>query len=228
MQYTYLLINLAIIIGPLAFTFHRKIKYYTQLLIVAKTTFFVSTTYICLDVFAHKIGFWDYSPLRTTAISIFDLPLGEVLFFITIPYSCLFVWVILKTHTKKVVHNHNYLFLFIQVLSLLLIVIGYTFGLGRYYLETLGLIILIVIAYKYNLIVLFRSRQYYLFLIFGFTVFLLFNYLLTSYPVVVYDDSFSSGIRLATIPLEDFFYNFSLLSTYIIVFEYIASKRINK
>jgi lycopene cyclase domain-containing protein len=48
----------------------------------------------------------------------------------------------------------------------------------------------------------------------GFLLFILFNYILTSLPVVIYSPSAVPGVRFMTIPLEDFFYNFTMISVY--------------
>jgi lycopene cyclase domain-containing protein len=56
---------------------------------------------------------------------------------------------------------------------------------------------------------------FWTYLITGFLLFILFNYFLTSLPVVIYSPSAVSGVRFLTIPLEDFFYNFTMMSVYL-------------
>jgi hypothetical protein len=60
--------------------------------------------------------------------------------------------------------------------------------------------------------------------------FIIFNYLLTSIPIVSYNanaiwgaDGLWNG-RFFTIPLEDFFYNFSMLSFYLLVYQVFKKK----
>ena len=55
-------------------------------------------------------------------------------------------------------------------------------------------------------------------------LFAIFNHVLTSLPVVTYSPQAITGIRAGTIPIEDFFYNFSLLSFYLIIYLF-AEKR---
>lgn len=57
---------------------------------------------------------------------------------------------------------------------------------------------------------------------FGFK--LLVNGYLTWRPIVLYGDGHYLGIRLVTIPLEDFLYGFSLLSITIIIWEFFRRK----
>jgi lycopene cyclase domain-containing protein len=53
---------------------------------------------------------------------------------------------------------------------------------------------------------------------FGFM--LLANGYLTWRPIVIYGEAFNLGIRLWTIPVEDFFYGFSLIGLTVILWEY--------
>jgi len=55
-------------------------------------------------------------------------------------------------------------------------------------------------------------------------LFFVFNYLLTSIPIVIYNPYAITNIRILTIPIEDFFYNFSMLFLYL--FFYLKSKKI--
>jgi len=56
---------------------------------------------------------------------------------------------------------------------------------------------------------------FWAYLISGFLLFILFNYFLTSLPVVIYSPSAVSGVRFLTIPLEEVFYNFTMMSVYL-------------
>jgi lycopene cyclase domain-containing protein len=52
----------------------------------------------------------------------------------------------------------------------------------------------------------------------------IFNHVLTSLPVVSYSPQAITGLRVGTIPVEDFFYNFSLLSFYLIIYLFAEEK----
>jgi lycopene cyclase domain-containing protein len=51
------------------------------------------------------------------------------------------------------------------------------------------------------------------------------NGYLTSRPIVLYSDEFYLGYRLGTIPFEDFFYGFGLITTNIVLYEFFLRKR---
>jgi lycopene cyclase domain-containing protein len=69
-----------------------------------------------------------------------------------------------------------------------------------------------------------RSRIYWLFIIVAFIPFFVMNYLLTSIPIVLYNSQAMWNIRITTIPVEDFFYNFSLLSFYLMVYLFFKAR----
>jgi lycopene cyclase domain-containing protein len=75
-----------------------------------------------------------------------------------------------------------------------------------------------------------KSRNYWLYILLSLIPFIIFNYLLTSLIVVNYNpdaiwggDEIWNG-RFFTIPFEDFFYNFSMLSFYLLVYTYFKEK----
>ena len=57
---------------------------------------------------------------------------------------------------------------------------------------------------------------------------LLTNGYLTSRPVVLYREAFFMNLRLGTIPVEDFFFGFSMVSLTIILWEYFKRKEPGK
>jgi len=54
---------------------------------------------------------------------------------------------------------------------------------------------------------------------------LIVNGILTSLPVVIYNAHENIGIRIGTIPLEDFFYFFGLLLMNVLIYEGLGSKQ---
>ena len=71
---------------------------------------------------------------------------------------------------------------------------------------------------------LIRSKIYWIFISIMFMPFLMVNYFLTSLPVVTYNPEAFSNIRITTIPLEDFFYSFSMLSFNLLVYRFMLEK----
>ncbi|MFA5115300.1 MAG: lycopene cyclase domain-containing protein [Candidatus Omnitrophota bacterium] len=69
-----------------------------------------------------------------------------------------------------------------------------------------------------------KKRVFYLFLAVILFFKLLVNGYLTASPIVIYDSDFFMGLRITTIPLEDFFFGFSMVATSIIFWEYFKRR----
>jgi lycopene cyclase domain-containing protein len=212
----YLLINIAIILIPLLFSFENKIKFYLNFLPLFFSILFVSSAYIIWDISAATRGDWSFNELYILGIKLFGLPLEEVLFFITVPYSIIFIYETLKYYLKENEIFFNKYFYFF--LSAALILTGLNFNDQPY-----TFIVLIFTGFFFPGAILFypkllASKIFWLTILISFIPFLAVNYLLTSIPIVTYNSSAIWGIRFITIPLEDFFYSFSMISYWLLFY----------
>lgn len=71
---------------------------------------------------------------------------------------------------------------------------------------------------------LFKSKKFWVFWAVMFVLMFIVNGYLTWRPVVLYGESYFLGIRLFTIPLEDFLYGFGLITANIVLWEYYTIK----
>ncbi|MFC1594151.1 lycopene cyclase domain-containing protein [Candidatus Omnitrophota bacterium] len=53
------------------------------------------------DVFATYRGHWYFNPQSVYAVRIINLPIEEVLFFMVIPFCCIFSWEVIKFFKEK-------------------------------------------------------------------------------------------------------------------------------
>ncbi len=223
----YLLINLLIILFPFVLSFEKKIRYYKKLPAVFASIAIVGSVYILWDAIATYRGDWGFSPQFINGYKLFNLPFEEILFFVTVPYSALFLYetAVLYLPEKKITINSRILYGMSAVLFLSALV-----NTNRYYTFTVlmfsAFFILVNLFSKYSIL---KSKIYWLWIAFMFIPFLVVNYFLTSLPVVIYSSGAIIGTRLITIPIEDFFYSFSMLSfnlfVYLIVKEKWQTKR---
>ena len=106
----------------------------------------------------------------------------------------------------------------ITLLTLILITLAFIYR-DQYYTFTVILFtisFLIVALFFFSS--LLKSRIYWLTIIISYLPFIIVNYFLTSLPVVEYNHKAIWGIRIMTIPMEDFFYSYSLISFWLLVY----------
>jgi len=197
--------------------FYKKVPY------VLQSIAFISTAYIVWDVIATERGDWAFNPEHLIGFYILDLPLEEILFFITVPYACIFIFETVSFYVKEVKFNfNNKLFLISAVLLIIFGIIfynqNYTFTVSIF---TAAFFIGAILFNKY----LLASRNFWITMLISFLPFLIVNYFLTSIPVVTYNDAAFSAMRFITIPYEDFLYSFSMISLWILFYELAKEKK---
>jgi lycopene cyclase domain-containing protein len=220
----YLLINLGIIAVPLALSFDKKMRFYKKLPAVLVSMSAVGSIFILWDVYATYYSHWMFNPEYTIGVKLFGLPLEEILFFITVPYAMLFLYETFLYYLKEKVKftiQAKKLSLIISLIFLTAAVLIYN---KQYtFLAFLSIAIYFFISYKYYSINI-NSGLFWMFILFSYIPFFIVNYLLTSLPVVIYNPGAIIGSRIMTIPVEDFFYSFSLIAFYIMVYTIAISK----
>ncbi len=218
---TYLLINFLIILFPLLLSFDKKTAYYKNLLHVLISVIIVGAVFIIWDSIAVTRGDWSFNIEFVGSTRVFNLPLEEILFFITAPYSCIFIYEVLRNYVReKQLRINNGMILFF---AFILIASALVFR-DQYYTFTVLLFstfFLLTGLFKFNYIL--RSKIYWLTILLSYVPFLIVNYLLTSLPIVMYNADAIWGYRLITIPVEDFFYSYVMISFYLLI--YVISRR---
>ena len=217
MKWEYLIFNAVILAGPLLYSFDDEIRFVQHW----KSAFFGIIAglvpFIIWDALVAERHWW-FNESFTSGLTIAGLPLGEWLFFITVPFACLFVWEII-THRKEL-NQLNSLKLIYYVLFAGMGVGIWAFVSGLEYtgLVLIALSVVALLDMFMNSYILLQSRTYlFLAIVAGFV--LVFNGYLTARPVVLYGEQYQLSFRIITIPIEDFFYGFSLLLLNVIVYE---------
>ena len=218
----YLLLNIIIISIPLLLTFAPKVYYYRRIKSLLFSVLIISTLFIVWDALATARGDWAFNHRYVGEFRMFGLPVEEILFFLTVPYSCIFLYETFKTYfrEKKVfysIHLYNVLALICFAIAIIFIHKSYT---ATVFILTGTLFASARFCFKS----MFSSSLYWLYIIVCTLLFGIFNHVLTSLPVVSYSAQAITGLRVGTIPIEDFFYNFSLLSFYLIIYLFTEGK----
>lgn len=221
MKYTYLLVNLFSVIVPFVFSFHPKIKFNKQFAAFFKANILASLLFLIWDAIFTANGVWSFNTDYILGLNIYNLPLEEVLFFICIPFSCLFTFHCLRIFFKMK-WNRKKENIFVISFSLLLLLIG-IFSFQQAYTATAFIstsIFLLALKYYFKVDWLSEFFSVYLFLLIPFFIV---NGILTGTglenPVVSYNNEENLGIRLLTIPIEDVIYGMELLMLNIFFYE---------
>lgn len=218
----YLLLNIIIISIPLILTFAPKVYYYRKILHLLFSITVVSGLFVVWDILASARGDWTFNKTYIGGFSILGLPYEELLFFITVPYSCLFLYETFRTYIKEGSCPYSKYFYGILVF---LCVLGAIVFIDKAYTVTVLLIsALIFVNAIFCFKQIFTSKIYWIYILVCTSLFALFNHFLTSMPVVMYSPNAITGLRIGTIPIEDFIYNFSLLSLYLIFYLFAEEK----
>ena len=220
----YLYLNLAIISFPLVFSFEKRwIKFHTKIKPLLVALFLVGIIFVGWDIIATSRGHWSFNPNHVNETRFLGLPIEEILFFVTVPYSCLFVFdsILYFIRDKELFFPKKWFF---SIIGILIISSAFGFYNREYtFLAILSVGISILFVSLVN-VKLFSSRTYWIYTALTLVLFLIFNYLLTSIPVVQYSSNAITGFRVTTIPIEDFLFNFSMLTNYLLVYLWASKK----
>lgn len=226
-KWLYLLLNVFTISVPLLRSFESKVAYYKSFSALFKSMAIVSTVFIVWDVIFTEMGVWGFTEDYLSGIWLLGLPLGEYLFFITVPFSCVFIYRVLiyffpnDLMSKKVAY---YVSEFLIGISMSLGVIHH----DKWYTSTtfLGLgVTLLLLTRVAKVDWLHRFYPAYAIAILPFFIkngILTGSFLETQ--VVWYNNAENLGIRLGTIPFEDVFYGMLLILGTVYFYERFRTK----
>ena len=77
---------------PFALSFYPPFRFYKHLRALLLTLLLILLLFGSWDVFAAFRGHWYFNPADVWPARVVNLPLEEVLFFICIPFACIFTW----------------------------------------------------------------------------------------------------------------------------------------
>lgn len=208
-MYTYLLINLGTILGPFILSFDKKVAFFKKWTALFPAIAIAGGAFIIWDVYFTKWGVWSFNPEYLSGISAFGLPLGEWLFFLTVPYACVFIYACLNAYIPKD-YIGSAAFPVSRILAVILGALAVIYWDQMYTGVTFALTSLYLFLHSEYWKSPWLGR-FYMGYIVSLIPFLLVNGLLTAYPVVQYNDFENFGIRIYTIPIEDTMYMLLLL-----------------
>ncbi len=226
MNYLYLLILFFSVMVPFACSFHGKINFHYQFKAAFLSILTVALPFVWWDMYFTALSVWGFNPSYVLGISLYNLPLEEILFFICIPFCCLFTYHSLNLMMKSGGPKQSAAF--ISILSGTVLFLTGLFYLQRSYtlwsFTTAGLS-LIVLGIKRP----FYMNKFWVAYLVLLLPFFIVNGILTGTgpdnPVVWYNNAENLQLRILTIPVEDFAYGMTLILWNIVLFEAFSKKR---
>jgi len=226
-KYLYLAIDFFSILFPFIFSFYKKSNFSKKWKYLLPAIAGPALFFILWDEWFTQMGVWGFNPRYLTGIYLYSLPIEEILFFICIPYACVFTY-----------EAVNYLIVWrmsrrqqdiiTDILAGLLFLLGVLFF-DRWYTGVTFILTSIFLNLHRWIWKSDYLGRFYIAFIFILIPFFITNGILTGTgieeQVVWYNDAENLGIRMGTIPIEDTFYGMLLLLMNVSLFEYLQKKK---
>jgi lycopene cyclase domain-containing protein len=220
-RWTYCYLHLFTFFPVFALSFDRNVHYYQKWKALMPAIAIVGGLFIVWDVFFTAQGVWGFNERYFAGWRVFHLPVEEWLFFLTVPFACVFIYECLNFYVKQdVLAKVEPILTPLMAAGFLLV--GFLFW-GHLYTSTTFLLTGGFVLYHWLFVEgRYRSR-FYLSYIVALIPFLIVNGVLTGgytqEPVVIYNPEEYLGIRVTSVPLDDSVYGFLLIFGVVTLFE---------
>lgn len=207
-HYYYLGLDVLSIAFPLAASFERRVQYWRKWRGLFTGIAAMALVFLAWDAIFTANGVWGFNPRYTLGLRFLHLPIEEWLFFFTIPYSCVFLYEVMRHFVKRDVLGRMARPVSI-VLMVVLLVVG-LWHIDRIYTAVTFLCTAAMLGLHVFVLKSTYLGRFYLGYVVSLIPFFLVNGILTGWllpePIVWYDNAENLGIRLNTIPVEDSVY----------------------
>jgi lycopene cyclase domain-containing protein len=220
--YTYLILNIGTLLGPLALSFDKKVAFFRSWKSLFPAMFITGAVFLIWDVLFTEAGVWHFNPDYVVGVYFLGLPIEEWMFFFTVPYASVFIYACVRAYFPKWELKKISKPLAWSMIAFALL-IG-VLNLDKAYTSVTAFLL----ATWFSLVML-RGNTSYLghffqsWLIDLVPLFIV-NGVLTALPVVVYNNTENLSIRLGTVPIEDLFYNMLLLLMNVSLYEFFRQR----
>ena len=224
-HYTYFLILAASLIGPLALSFDKKVAFYKKWKFVFPAMILPALFYIAWDFYFTAKGVWSFNEDYITGIKIYNLPVEEVIFFLIVPYCCVFIYECIRCYFPGL-KNRKSADMILKGLAIILLIAGIIFYNKYYtgYTFILNGVFITIIYLGRKYFSSFDATSFLVSYCIMLLPFLIVNGFLTAIPVVLYNRAENLGFRIYTIPFEDVFYGMLLILMNIALYERLKQR----
>ena len=226
-KFSYLALMMGSLFFPFIFSFEKQISFYRRWKSLSIAILISGVFFIVWDSLFSYFGFWSFNDKFILGPRFLGLPLEEWMFFIVIPYCSVFIYETSKLYLPRLNYNKQieYLLWFVVIVFSVLAIMN--FGKWYTFINMISNVLLLVYVLVFS-----NFKKYFthfaLTFVVSFFPMLFVNGVLTSMPVVEYNSSFFSEIRLMDIPIEDFSYFLLLLLMNLLIYEKIESRRMKR
>lgn len=222
----YFALLLATIAVPLALSFDRRLQFYKKWKVIFPSILIVAAVYVTVDVFYTRLGVWGFNPKYLSGITLINLPLEEILFFVAVPYASLFLHFSVVEYFPKLKAEGKIvkaIILLLFVFCLVVAALHYNKLYTVYIFTKTALLLLFAFFYPGD-----NIRAYLFTFLVILVPFVLVNGILTGSfiegEIVWYLNDENLGLRFLTIPLEDFAYAFSMILFNLLLLDFFERK----
>jgi len=239
-SYSYILVDLLCLSGPFVLSFHKSVAFYKNFKALLVGLIVMCAVYIPWDILFTHWGIWNFNSKYTLKARWFLLPLEEWLFFIAVPFACVFTFECVR-YFKSTPPSKNFTRIastIILISCITLICIASIFGLW-YTLSASMLCFILLLFHTY------KKSNFLGYLLFAWLIllipFFISNGVLTGLEfykyelintsnvniteaIVRYNNEYNLGIRIWSVPAEDFFYGLAMVLLTVTPYEYFRLK----
>ncbi len=230
----YLLVDALCFVFPFLLSFQKIMPFYKNWKALLPATITMMMVFIPWDAYFTANSIWGFNSNYILGVKLLQLPIEEWLFFICIPYACVFsyecVRYFLPEQPLKTASFFISIFYMVVTIAFMIVFFGhwYTFSAS---LAAFILLALNTFVWKSNYMGYFHLSWLILLIPFFLSNGVLTGLNFFQYPlvnlrpetvsdmIVWYNDSHNLGIRIWSVPLDDFFYGMAMLLLTITVYE---------
>lgn len=228
-KWLYLALNAFTILIPLARSFEPRVNYFGKWKALFLSIALVGSFFIVWDIIFTINGVWGFNPLYLSGIELFHLPLGEWLFFITVPYACVFIYEVVNYFWPNTSSWDKLASPLTYLLATAMMVLALVFHDNAYTFWNFSFVFVFLLIVQWVIKPKWLGKFYRAYAI-GLLGFFFVNGILTGSgieeQVVWYNPEEFMGFRMITIPVEDTFYGMLLIMMNVWLFEHFK-KRFN-
>jgi len=230
MWHLYFILDLASLSIPFLFSFHPKLQFYKLWKYFFPATLLMMAFFVTWDVIFTHNGFWGFNEAYLSGIRLGNLPIEEWLFFICIPYACLFTVYSFKNLLPKFkLSGKATSTIYFTLQTIMITVLLYNYN--RWYTAINFGYAIILLAWIFNNERNLLREFLPVFAILLIPFFIVNGFLTGSWineQVVWYNDAENLGIRIGTVPIEDSIYALTMLLTVFLLMEKFKSWNNNR